>query len=513
MSEKTSRNDPSVETLKSPDLATSRPATFAVAGAVVLVVGLVIGLNVAALREWFAMRMGTPRIESIAVMPLENLSHDPAQEYFADGVTDAITNNLGQIGTFRVIARSSVMQYKKAPRPVPDVARELNVASVVEGSVLRSGDRIRITVRLIYAPTNRRLWEQSYERDLRDIEILQADISRAIVSEIKVKLTPQQEGRLTAARQVNAQAYEAYLQAEYGANPAKVGAYLDQAIQLDPNFAAAYAALAGNHYVANYFPGLAPRDVYPKVKEAAQKALSLDPTLVPAHGQLAGVALEYDWDFVEAEKEYKRALEYNPNSADIHHSYAHFLLSMGRTKEASAETQRALEIDPVDAGLIDCVGWHDVTMRNYEDAEKHCLQALSMGTPGRGSFFLAMSYEQRHLFDKAIPEFQKIVVAWGGAVGATAALGHAYATAGKEREAREVLDGLLARSQKAYVSAYEIATIYAGLGDRDRAFEWLQKAYEERSNSLATFRMDPRIWSLQSDARFQDLLRRMNFPL
>jgi TolB-like protein/Tfp pilus assembly protein PilF len=490
-----------------------RGALLALAGALVVIVVLVVGLNTGGLRDRLFGRIGVPRIESIAVLPIENLSQDPEQAYFADGMTDALNYELSLFAPFRVISSNSVMSYKKFPKPLPEIARELNVAAVVKGSVQRSGDRVRMIASLIDAPGDRKLWEQTYERDLRDTPVMIADISRAITSESKARISPQQEAHLSSVRPVNPQALEASLRAAYGGNPAKAMEYLQQAIQLEPGFASPYAALAGNYYWSNFWPAFPPRDTYPKAKEAAQKALSLDPTFAPAHFYSALVALEYDWNYAEAEKEFKHNLELR-NCADTHHHYAHFLLSMGRTEEAVAETKRALEINPNDAGLISCVAWHDITMGNYEEAEKRCSQALSMGAAGPFvPLMLGWSYEQRGRFDEAIAELQKSVVGWGNAVFPTAALGHAYASAGKTREAREVLDRLLARSKKEYVSPYEIAAIYAGLGDRDRAFEWLQKAYEERASFLVHFRMDPRIRSLQSDPRFQDLLRRMNFPL
>jgi tetratricopeptide (TPR) repeat protein len=234
------------------------------------------------------------------------------------------------------------------------------------------------------------------------------------------------------------------------------------------------------------------------------------------------VAEQYDWDFAEADRLFKREIEIYPNSSWAHHYYAHLLLSVGRTQEGVAETRRALEINPMSWSNFACSGLHDITAGNYKEGEKHCALAISMGASDTyARIFLGWSYELQNRFDEAITEFQKAVVGWGSggaifpgsAVFPTAVLGHAYAVAGKESEAREVLNELLTRSKKEYVAAYEIAAIYAGLGDRDRAFEWLQKAYEERANFLPHFRMDPRMWNLQSDPRFQDLLRRMKFPL
>jgi serine/threonine-protein kinase len=273
-----------------------------------------------------------------------------------------------------------------------------------------------------------------------------------------------------------------------------------------------YVGLASNYYWSNYFTTLPPGETYPKVKEAAQRAFSIDRTLADAHYYLALVTQEYDWNFVEAEEEFKRALELNPNAAHIHHLYSHFLLSMGRAQESTSEDARAEEIDPAGSDLVACLSWHSVAKGNYDEAERQGQRALRMGAGDYPRIFLGWSYEQRGRFDEAVVELQKVVVGFGGEVFPTAAPGHAYAAAGKEDAAREVLNGLLARSKREYVSAYEIATVYGGFGDRERASGWLQKAYDERSNSLARWRMDPRLLSLQSDGRFQELLTRMNFP-
>jgi TolB-like protein/Tfp pilus assembly protein PilF len=491
----------------------SRHGMLALAAALVLILAFVIGLNIGGLRKRLLGGIGTPRIESIAVLPFENLSHDPTQEYFADGMTQMFIRDMQQIGTFRMIGPTSVMQYKKAPKPLPEIAQELNIDAVVEGGVLRSGDRVRISANLIHVPTNRRLWGQTYERDLGDVLNLQAELLRAVARAIDAKLTPQVEENFSRPRPVNPQAHDALLRGMWGGNPAKTETFLNQAIQLDPAYADPYDYLGARYYMRNMYPTFAPGDTYPKAKAAAQKALSLNPIVSLAHRILASAALEYDWNFVEAEKEWKRELELVPNGPNAHHYYAHFLLSMGRMEEAKAESRRAMELDPLGSSLMACVSWHDIATGNFEDAEKHASQALSMGAPEQlARLTLGWSYALRGRHDEAIPEFQKAVVGWQGAVFPTAVLGHAYAAAGKEDAAREVLNRLLARSKTDYVSPYEIAMIYAGLSDRDRAFEWLEKAYEERATLLVYFRMDPRIWSLRSDARFQDLLRRMNFP-
>lgn len=297
--------------------AFSRPGMLALAGALVVIIALAIGLNVGGLWERLFGRIGVPRIESIAVLPLTTSSQDPAQIYFAQGVTNTLTLDLQRIGSFRVIADTSMTRYRNAPKPLAEIARELNVDAVAEGTVPRSGDRIRLSANLIHAPTSRRLWGQTYERGLSDVMSLQGEISRAIASEIRAELTPQQQTRLTSRRPVNPEAYEAYLRAY--ADPGKAEEYLKQAMQLDPGFAPPYDYLSSVYQMRNMFPTLAPRDTYPKAKETAQRALSLDPNLASPHRVLAGVAFEYDWNFVEAEKEFKRALEIAPYGPVAHH--------------------------------------------------------------------------------------------------------------------------------------------------------------------------------------------------
>jgi len=491
-------------------------AILTLAGALVVILGLVIGLNVGGLREELMWRISPPRIDSLAVLPFENLSRDPEQQYFANSLNFRLIYYLQQYGTFRVASQRLVMRYRKAPRPLPEIARELNVAGIVEGGVLRAGDGVRISVNLRHAQTGRRLWEQTYERDLREMVNLQAEISGAIALRLGAKLTPQQEALITTPRPVNPQAFEAARRGVSAmADPAKAETYLKQAIQLDSEFAFPHDVLAMIIYMRNMFPTLMPRDTYPAAKEAAQKAVRLDANAGQPHRILASSALEYDWDFVEAEKEFKQALDTAPSGPNAHHYYAHFLLSMGRMEEARAESRRALELDPLNPTLFACLSWHDIAERNYEEAEKRSLYALSLGAPDQlARLTLGWSYALRGRHNEAIAEFQKAVVGWKGAVFPTAVLGHGYAVAGQKDAALEVLNGLLERSKskREYVSPYEIAMIYAGLGDRDRAFEWLQRAYEDRATLLVYFRMDPRIWGLRSDPRHQALLRRMNFP-
>jgi len=494
--------------------ASSRHWIPALAGVLVVILALVIGLNVGGVRERLFGGVGVPRIDAIAILPVENLSKDPEQAYLAQGMTSMLLNTMGGIRAVRLTAINSVNQYRKNPKPRPEIARELDIDAIVEAGVLRIDDRLRLTVSLIHAPTDRRLWEQTYERELRDLPSLRNEVCRAIAHQIKARLTPAEEERLSSRPPVNPQAQDALMRGMWGGNPAKTDELLNQAVQIDPSYAEGYDYMGNSYSMRLMYPArLAPKDIYPKAREAARKAVSLDPNAPFAPRVLGTVALEYDWDFFEAEKEFKREFEFFPHGSNAHHMYAHYLLAMGRVDEARAETQHALEVDPMNSSLFACASWHDITTGHYDDAEKHAAQALSLGAPDQlARLTQGWSYMLRGRHEEAIAEFQKAVVGWQNTAFPTAALGHAYAVAGQEAAAREVLEKLLERAKTEYVSPYEIAVIYAGLGEKDRAFEWLEKAYEERASLLVYFRMDPRIWSLRSDPRFQDLLRRMNFP-
>ncbi len=482
----------------------------------------------------------TPRHEaigSIAVLPLENLSRDPDEDYFADGMTEALITSLAQISALRVISRTSVMQYRGVKKPLPEIARELNVDAVVEGSVQRSGERVRITAQLIHAPTDRHLWAKSYERDLGDILTLQGEVSRAIAKEIDVKLTPQQQTRLASARAVNSEALEEYFLGLYYYNRGWLEnsiLHFNLATELDPDFAPAYARMARCYYYVGLFGVLPPKEAFSKMKDAAMKALEKDDALAEAHGYLALAKLHYDWNWLEAERDFKRALELNPSQADIRHDYAHFLMAVGRGEESLAESKRAAELDPLSLFLTSCLGWHYLFGRQYDQAIEQSLKVLQVDPNFIWAHMvLGWAYQQKGMFREAITEFQNSIrLSEGGAIAmanlgekvargrcgivlsegdalAMAALGHVFAVSGKRREAQEVLAKLKERSKRKYVSAYDMATVYTGLGDKDRAFEWLQKAYEERSSFLVHVNWDPRFASLHLDPRFPALLRKL----
>jgi len=497
-------------------------AALIVVSAVVVLV-----LNVAGLRDRITLPAGArhgvapPKIESMAVLPLENLSRDPEQEYFADGMTEELTTDLGQIEALRVISRTSVMRFKGV-RPaggLPEIARQLKVDAVVEGSVLRSGDRVRITTQLIDARTDRHLWAHSYERDMRDVLELQSEVAQAIANEIKIKVTPQEQVRLARARPVSPEAHEAYLKGRYYWNlrtqeGLKKGIeYFQQAIEKDPGCALAYVGLADSYLNLIGWDLAAPREAYPRAKAAALKALQVDETLAEAHVPLGAAGFAYDWDWAGAEKELRRAIELNPSYATAHNFYAQCLMFMGRHNEALAEIKRAQDLDPVSPIHNTVRGMVFFFARRYDEAIAECQRALELNAgfyPAH--LFLAEAYEQERLHDKAISEYRKAIALQEGSTRAAAGLARGYAAAGRRTEALKIISDLRQLSKQRYVSAYGITQTYIALGDFDHAWAWLEKAFEERSFQLIWLKVDPTIDPLRSDPRFQDLLRRVNFP-
>ena len=487
-------------------------------GGVAVVAGLLVAFNAGGLRDRFLGTSSLPQIRSIAVLPLENLSGDPEQEYLADGMTDALITQLGQTSTLRVTSRTSIIRFKGAKKPLPEIARDLNVDAIVEGGVLRSGERVRITAQLIYAPTDQHLWAETYEEDFRNIIQVQNQVAQAVAREIRINLASREQARRGEGRAPNPQAYEAYLKALYysGRPPerAKAMEYFNQAIQLDPNYGAPYAALAGSYATPAFYDTIPPKEGYSKMREAASNALSRDDTLAEAHGYLALVKLHYDWDWAGAEQEFRRALELNPNHAGVRHDYAHFLMAMNRGTESLAQSERAVDLDPFSLGLMACLGWHRLFGRQYDQSIEQSLRTLQVNPNFLwAQINLAWAYEQTSMFDEAIAQFQTAAKLPGTASTlAMASLGHSYAVARRRGEAQAVLAQLTERAAKSYVSPYQIAAIYAGLGETDQAFAWLEKAYTERSSWLVHITWDPRLATLHADPRFSDLVRRIGLP-
>jgi len=461
----------------------------------------------------------SPSIRSLAVLPLESLSADASQDYFADGMTDELIADLGQISALRVISRTSVMPYKRARKSLPQIARELNVDAVVEGTVLRSGDRVRITAQLIQATADKHLWAGSYEGDLRDTLALQNTVARSIAEQIRISLSPQEQAVLKSAKVVNPEAYEAYLKGRYFWNKRTADSlktavdYFNQAIEKDPNYAQAYTGLADAYALLGdwQYAVMTPKEAFPKAKAAAIKALELDSTLSEAHNSLAFCFDAFDWDLESAGKEFQRAIELNPGYATAHHWYAWHLSLLGQYDEAIVEMRKAKDLDPlsliINADLAELL----VIAHFYDESISQSRKTIEMDPNfALAHNQLAQAYLQKHMYDEAVAELQKAVELSGGSPTCVANLARAYAASGKTSEAVKLLSDLKKQTNRSYSDASEIAVIYVALGDRDQAMNWLGKGYEERFNPGVLLR--PGFDALRSDPRFEDLVRRIGFP-
>jgi TolB-like protein/Tfp pilus assembly protein PilF len=471
-------------------------------------------------RERFFGASGPP-VHTLAVLPLQNLSGDPAQEYFADGMTEALTTDLARSESLQVISRSSSMGYKNTNKPLPAIARELHADAVIEGSVQRSGNRVRVTAQLIRASTDKHLWAGTFERDFHDILALQDDVAAAIAGQVQARMGGPTPLALAKAPAVAPEAYDTYLKANSYLDQfdlQKSIDYYNQTIKLDPNYAPAYAHMARAYFFLGFFSAIPPKQAWGKVKELALLATEKDDRLPEAHGALALAKLHYDWDFAGAEQEFRRALELNPSDADIRHDYAHYLMAMGRMLESAEQSRAAVKLDPVDDGLTDCLCWHSFAARQYDDSIQMAKSLLARAPEDMWEWaILGWDYEQKGRHDDAIANFKKAVeLTSKNAPFLTsfflAGLGHAYAVGGKRKEAETVLQDLLERNKQSYVSPYDIALIYTGLGDKGAALVWMTKAVAERSTWLVYSKWEPRLDPLRNDARFQDLLRRIGLP-
>ena len=475
-------------------------------------------LVIASLATWklYSWKHPSPLIRSLAVLPLESLSSDASQDYFADGMTDELISDLGQISALRVISRTSVMVYKHARKPLPQIARELDVDAVVEGTVLRSGDQVRITAQLIEAATDKHLWSQSYEGQLRDTLALQNQVARAIADQIRINLNSQEQAALKNVRVVNPEAYESYLKGRYFWNKRttdglKVAlAYFNQAIDEDPTYAQSYSGLADTYALLGdwQYAVMTPKEALPKAKAAASKALELDSALGEAHNSLAFCLDGFDWDFPSAGKEFQRAIELNPGYATAHHWYAWHLSLLGRYDDAIVEMKKAESLDPlsliINADLAEVL----LLAHSYDQSIRQSQKTIEMDP----NFALAhnqlgQAYLQKQMREEAITELQKAVQLSAGSPTCLANLARADAASGKMSEAEKLLSDLKKRSNPGHSHSSEIAVIYAALGDKNQAMTWLEKGYEERFNPGVLLR--PGFDPLRSEPRFQELLRRI----
>jgi TolB-like protein/DNA-binding winged helix-turn-helix (wHTH) protein/Flp pilus assembly protein TadD len=492
-----------------------RPST--VRGAVLLVIGI-------GLLGWWAwiqtVRPPTPSptVRSLAVLPFANLSRDPEQDYFADGITDDLITQFAKISALRVISRSSVMRFKATQKPLVQIARELDVDAVVEGTVVRSADRVRVTAQVFLVNPERNLWADEYDRPLGDLVTLQGALTREIAEAIRVKLTPQERSRLAKVGTVDPDAHEALLKGRYywskrtEEGSLKAIGFFEQAIARDSNDAMAFVGLSDSYLSLALTEALQeavpPNEAFPKARAAAQRALELDDTLGEAHVSLGHVKFQYDRDWRGAELEFKRAIELNPNYAYAHHVYALCLMWMGRMDEALVEIGRARQLDPLFLAIGSNYGLILARAHQYDRAIEECRKTLDLDpTFAHGYYRLGQIYILNGKYEDAILALTQAVTLSQGSPRATAELGLAYALQGDAPQARRMIDTLTQRSKERYVSPFDFAVIYGGLGDRERTLEWLQKAEQERAPSLNFLILSPAFTAIRSDPRFEALVR------
>ena len=466
-------------------------------------------------------RQKPPKVTSIMVLPLENLSGDPEQEYFADGITDALIGDLAKIGGLHVISRTSSMHYKGTKKSLPEIAREINVDAVVEGTVQRSGDRVVIRAQLIHAATDRHLWVRDYERAMRDVLDLQSEIAQAIAREVQIKMTPAEQARFTSRHPVRPKAFDQYLQGRFLYWNRRTPENLNKAIELfqnaikeDPNFAQAHVGLADCHNALGtvQFGALPPMEARRRAEEAATKALALDAELAEAYSALGSVK-HFNWNWAEAEEHFKRAIELNQSYANAHNFYAGYLMCRGRPDEAIAASNRARELDPFSLSISAQRGFLLENARRYDEAIAQLRGVIEMDPNHYQAYWiLGHTYAANKQFDEAIAASQKAVDLSQRTPGALGILGLTYGLADRKAEAKKILDELLKLNETRYVTPAALVNVYIGLGDKDKAFEWLEKAFQEKSNYVAYLKVFPIADPLRSDPRFADLLRRVGLP-
>jgi TolB-like protein/DNA-binding winged helix-turn-helix (wHTH) protein/Flp pilus assembly protein TadD len=467
-------------------------------------------------RTWLWQKNARP-IRSLVVLPLENLSADQEQEFFADGMTDALITDLGKIGSFRVISRTSAMQYKRTKKSLQQVARELNVDGVVEGAVLRSGDRVRITAQLIRAEGDQHMWAETYERDFRDVLALQADVARAVASQVRMKLTPGAEALLAHTNAVDPDVFELYLKGRNywhkrtSDDLQKSLECFREAIKRDPHCALAYAGLADAYSLLGDYSLMPTEQAYPRARSAAKTALEIDETLAEAHTSLAYVEATYDWNWQDAERHYRRAIELNPNYATTHHWYSRYLTATARHREALEQIKWAREVDPLSLFIKGTLGEALYFARDFDGAIAAEREVLASNADfGRAHFYLGKAYLQKRLFAKALAELKQANEYFGGQTITLAGLGHAYAVSGDVAGARRVLAELNGRSKSGLVPPALVAQVYAGLGDKTGAMKLLEKGYSIHDVWMFHLSVEPFFDTLRTDQRFQGLLRRMS---
>jgi TolB-like protein/DNA-binding winged helix-turn-helix (wHTH) protein/Tfp pilus assembly protein PilF len=484
----------------------------------VLLLVLLLGVGAHIIRQRLARpeRAQTGKI-MLVVLPFENLSGEPEQEYFSDGMTEEMTAQLARLHPERlaVIGRASAMTYKGAKKTIHQIGTELHVQYVLEGSVRRVGERVRITAQLVEVGDQTHVWAQSYERDLRDVLGLQADVAQTVANEIELKLTPQQQARLAALRPVNPEAYELYLKGKYydergGVSSAqKAQAHFQQAIEKDPQYAPAYAGMALAYPDFALLSGVPVKDAYATMQELALKALEIDPHLAEAHLALAAYEFGWRWNWPAAQRAFERAISLNPSYAEARASYAEFLSCMGRHDQALAEVKQAHQLDPLSVFTNTQVGYTFYWARRPNEAMEQFKKTLDLDpSHGRAHIGLGRAYLYKGMFDEGIAEMERGHASWGLQRGSL--WGYALGAGGRRKEAVKMLRRYL--EVRKPLTPFAVATFYAGLGDKDKTLVWLERTFDEHGWSLVRLKVDPFFDPLRSDPRFQDLLRRMNFP-
>jgi TolB-like protein/DNA-binding winged helix-turn-helix (wHTH) protein/Tfp pilus assembly protein PilF len=479
--------------------------------ALVLVLGLLLAANVAGFRDRLTGK--NTQISSLAVIPLENLSGDKSQEFFADGMTDELITDLAQNSNLRVISRTSVMRYKATRKPLPEIARELGVDAIVEGTMERAGNRVRVRAQLIRASDDRHMWAESFERDLPDVLGLESEVASSIARQVQMKLL---SDRPPVGRKINPAAYEAYLKGRYAWNRRGEAAlqegiqFFHQAIALEPTYAEAYSGLADSYTTLGYLSYLPPREAFPQARAAAEKAISLDSSLAEPHASLAYISFYFDWNWTAAEAEFRKAIALNPNYATAHDYYCSFLTAMQRPNEARAQIERALQLDPLSLSINSDVGFQMVYSYQYDAAIEQLKKTLQMNPKfPLAHLWLGRAYQAKGMFDQAMVEYQATDSALPDWPVTVAGIGNLQGYAKKDADARLTLARLDNISKTKYVTPYGVALVYAGMGDKDQAFHWLEKAFDDRANWLVWLRFDPRWDSIRSDPRYADLVRRI----
>ena len=485
-----------------------------IAALILALIGVLLLSRSATLRRT-SKQTGPASSKSIAVLPFENLSHDPENAYFADGIQEEILSRLSKIADLKVISRTSTQRYKSAPANLSEIAKQLGVANILEGTVQKAADQVRVNVQLINAQNDSHVWADKFDRNLADIFAVESEIATKIADTLQTKLTGSEQKAIATRPTKNSEAHQMYLKGRYFLKKRteeglkKSIEFFNQAIDKDSGYALAYSGLAdANMYLLRlgFLRGVSRKETDERAKAAATKALELEDNLAEAHTSLGLVRMEYEWDWTGSEREFQRAIQLNPGFAEAHHQYSHYLTAVGRTSESFAESLRALELDPLSLVLNAHLAWHYLYARQYDQAIQQCQKASELDRNySETAEFRGLAYEQKGMYQEAIAELQTAINLSGGSPHMKAELGHAYAIAGETTQALDILNELKGGSTQTHISSYDIAIIYVGLGRKDQALEALENAYQERSEWLRYVKVDPRLDPLRSDPRFEKL--------